>query len=300
MISRISTLAGSRTMLQGIQESNRQLLIAQEQVTTGRRINRVSDNPADAVSALNQRATLRRMEQYGRNAEEGTSWMAASDSALQSVNGSLASVRALLVQANSGANDATSRAALATQIRASRDSILQAANSVKDGRPLFSGNAGGTVAYDANGMYQGDNGAVVLPITSGVSLQVNVTGTQLFGVNNPADPLHGDLFQMLDALATSVQNGDSAAVGTGLGLIDDATKLVATAQVQLGARASQLEDLTNSIEDSKVSLKSGISTKENVDFAESILNLKTREAAYQAAIQVTAKVIQPSLMDFLR
>ena len=54
------------------------------------------------------------------------------------------------------------------------------------------------------------------------------------------------------------------------------------------------------IEDAKVALKSGISNKENIDFAESIINLKTREAAYQAAIQATAKIIQPSLLDFLR
>ena len=79
-----------------------------------------------------------------------------------------------------------------------------------------------------------------------------------------------------------------------------ASTRVATAQVQLGSRASQLEDLVNSLEDSKVSLKSGISNKENIDFAEAVINMKTREAAYQAAIQATAKVIQPSLMDFLR
>lgn len=300
MINRIASLAGPRTMLQSIQNANRQLVIAQEQVTTGRRINRVSDNPADAVSALNQRASLRRMEQFSRNAEEARSWFAAGDAALSDISDRLAGARAILVQANSGANDATSRAALANQIRAIRESVLMAANTERGGRPLFSGNAAGATAYDAAGTYLGDAGVVSLPITGGVSMQVNRTGPEIFGANNPADPLQGDLFQMLDALATSVENGDSTAIGAGLGLIDAATKRVATAQVQLGTRASQLEDLVDSLEDGKVSLKSGISNKENVDFAESIINLKTREAAYQAAIQATAKVIQPSLMDFLR
>lgn len=300
MISRIASQAGPRTMLQSIQTANRDLLIAQEQVTTGRRINRVSDNPADAVSALNQRATLRRMEQFSRNAEEAQSWFDAGDAALSNVSDRLASARAVLVQANSGANDATSRAALANQLRATRESILLAANSERGGRPLFSGNAGGSTAYDTNGVYQGDNGQVNLPITNGVTLRVNRTGPEVFGTHNASDPTQGDVFQLLESLATAVETGNTAAISAGLGQIDAATKTVATAQVQLGSRAAQLTDLTSSIEDGKVSLKTGISNKENIDFAEAIINMKTREAAYQAAIQATAKVIQPSLMDFLR
>ncbi|HQF92944.1 MAG TPA: hypothetical protein PLS46_02210, partial [Microthrixaceae bacterium] len=126
MITRIASLSGARTMLQSIQNANSELFRAQEQVTTGRRINRVSDNPADAVSSLNQRATLRRLEQYSRNAEEATSWFDAGDAALADVSDRLAGVRATLVQANSAANDVTSRAALANQIRAQRESILLA------------------------------------------------------------------------------------------------------------------------------------------------------------------------------
>ena len=205
MITRIASLSGARTMLQSIQNANSELFRAQEQVTTGRRINRVSDNPADAVSSLNQRATLRRLEQYTRNAEEATSWFDAGDAALADVSDRLAGVRATLVQANSAANDVTSRAALANQIRAQRESILLAANSERGGRPLFAGNVGGAVAYDANGVYQGDNGAVNLPITGGVTLQVNRTGPDIFGTNNPSDPTQGDLFQLLGALATAVE-----------------------------------------------------------------------------------------------
>jgi len=299
MITRIATQSGPRTMLLSIQNANRDFLRAQEQLTTGRRINRVSDNPADAMTALNQRATLRRTEQFSRNAEEARSWFDAGDAALSDVSDRLANVRTLLVQANSGSNDSVSRTALADQIRSARESIILAANSSRSGRPLFAGNAAGAAAYDANGGYLGDAGTVNLPITSGVTMQVNRTGPDIFGTAN-ADPLQGNVFQLLDSLATSVANGDSAAITAGLGLVDAATKRVATAQVQLGSRASQLEDLTNSLEDSKVTLKSGISNMENIDFAEAVINVKTREAAYQAAIQATAKIIQPSLLDFLR
>lgn len=299
MITRIATHSGPRTMLLGIQNANRGLLDAQQQATTGRRINKVSDNPADAVSSLNHRAALRRTEQFTRNAEEASTWLNTGDAALAEVQDRLGAVRTLLVQANSGANDSTSRAALADQIRSMRQSIIQSANTTKGGRPIFAGNAGVSVAYDNNGVYQGDAGAVNLPITEGVTMQVNRTGPDIFGTTN-ADPLQGDVFQLLDSLANSVQNGDTAAVSNGITLVDAATRRVSTAQVQIGTSASQLADLTNSLEDSKVALKGSISNLEDVDLAEAIINLKTREAAYQASLQATAKVIQPSLLDFLR
>ncbi len=300
MISRVATQSGPRTMLLGIQNAHRDLMRAQEQVTTGKRINRVSDDPSDAVSALNQRAALRRSEQHSRNADEAGAWLQASDAALADVNDRLVNVRTLLVQANSGSNDATSRAAIANQIRALRESLLQSANTGRDGRPLFAGNAGGTQAYDSSGAYLGDAGTVVLPVSSGVSVQANRTGPEIFGTNNPSDPLNGDVFQMLDALATAVDNGDTATIGAGIGLVDAATKRVATVQVKVGSAAAQIEDLANSLQDEQVALKSGISKKENADFAESVIEFKTREAAYQASLQAAAKVLQPSLMDFLR
>jgi flagellar hook-associated protein 3 FlgL len=300
MITRVATNAGTRMMLLNLQTAARSLLTAQEQASTGKRLNRMSDNPADAVSALGQRAVLRRLEQFSRNAEEANSWLTASDSALMSVTDQLSSARALLVQANSAASDPTSRAAIAGQIRSIRDALLQTANSRRDGRPLFGGTAAVPATYSSAGLYLGDGGTVQLPVAAGVSLQVNQAGTAVFGTHSGTDPTAGDVFQLLESLAVSVETGNTAAMGTGLGLIDAATTRVAVAQVAIGGRARQLEDLTNAVEDSKISTRRGISAKEDADLAETIITLKTQEAAYQAALQASAKVLQPTLLDFLR
>jgi len=300
MINRVASSAGTRMMQTNLQISARNLLAAQEQMTTGKRINRVSDNPADAVSSLGQRASLRRLEQFSRNAVQAQSWFDAGDTALSSVNERLSSARALVVQGNSGASDAQSRAAIANEMMALRDSILQSANASRDGRQIFAGTSGASVAYDANGLYQGDTGTVSIPITPGVSLQVNRTGPDVFGTRNAVDPDNGDVFQLLEQAANAVRNGDTNALGTMLAKIDVATARVSTAQIEIGGRALQLENLTASLESSKVSLSNGISAAENADFAESVISLKTQEAAYQAALAATARVIQPTLLDFLR
>ena len=300
MMTRVASNSGTRMMLGNLQMTGRGLLRAQEQATTGKRINRMSDNPADAVNVLGQRAVLRRLQQYTRNSQEASSWLASTDSALSSVSDRLASARALLVQGNSAASDPTSRAAIAGQIRSLRDSLVQAANTQRDGRPLFGGTASVAAPYDAAGVYTGDAGVVNIPVAAGVNLQVNQTGPAVFGTHNNTDPTQGDVFQLLSSLATSIEAGDTIAMGNGLTLLDAASNRVAVAQVAVGSRAKQVEDLQNSVEDSRVAVANGISAKEDIDLAESIVNLKTQEAAYQAALQATAKVIQPTLLDFLR
>lgn len=299
-MTRLTTSAGARQANYDLQRAMRTMNDLQRQLTSGRRLERVSDAPADAVSSLAQRAELRRVEQYGRNAERATSWVRSADAALSSVDDQLTAVRSLLVQANSGAADATARAGIATQIRAIRTALLDTANTQVEGRPIFAGTVAGAKAYDSSATYVGDAGAVDIPVSPNVSMQVNVSGTTVFGTANLLDPTQGDVFQVLESIATSVQSGDTTAMGAGLGLIDTAAQRVAQSQVVLGARGAQLESLELANVDASTNLKAGISRLEDVDLAEALIGLRTREAAYQAALQATAKVVQPSLLDFLR
>lgn len=300
MFTRVATSSGYRLMLGNLQTSARGLLLAQEQATSGKRIVRMSDAPADAVSVLGQRAELRRLEQFSRNTLEASSWLSASDAALLGVSDRMASARTLLVQANSGGVDAAARQTIADELRAMREALLQSANTTRDGRPLFAGSAAVSAAYDSAGTYAGDATALSVPVAPGMSLQVNQSGEAVFGTHHATDPMAGDVFQLLEALAVAVENGDATTVSTGIALVDQAIDRAGVAHVAIGSRARQLEELANSVEDAKVTVRQSISLREDIDLAESVLNLKQREVAYQAALQATASVIQPSLMDFLR
>lgn len=300
MSTRITPLSTTASMLADLNAGRRALDEVQRQVASGKRLQQVSDSPAEAVTSLDHRARLHRSEQLGRNAEVATRWLNESDRALSTVVDRLNAARTALVQATSGANDATSRLALANQIRALRESLLETANTSIGGRPIFAGTSASPAAFAPDGTYQGDAGAVSLPISAGVTMTVAATGPDVFGTTNPLDPATGDIFQQLDALATAVQNGDTAAIQAGLGQIDAATTRVQTVQVRLGSRSAQLTDLRASAAASDQELTSAISDIEDVDLAEATIRLKSREVAYQASLQVTARVIQLSLMDFLR
>ena len=299
-MSRVASFSTSTMMLADLYEGQRALARSQEQMATGKRIRKASDGPAEVVASLDGRARLRRSEQLDRNAGTARQWLTASDNATQSIIDRLSQVRNLVIQANSGVNDNASRASIRNQLDSLRESLIEAANTSVLGRPIFAGTAAGQVAYDAAGTYLGDAGPVKLPIANGVALQVNRTGTEVFGTPNPADPANGDLFQMIGSLSQAVQTGDTAALTAGLSHLDTAVNRVQGVQVELGSHLNQIEDLRDAAAANDTEVKATISRLEDVDFAEATIEYKTREASYQAALQVTSKIIQPSLMDFLR
>jgi len=300
MITRLTTSASNKQILTDLQIAGRNLADIQNELTTGRRINKMSDAPSDAVSSLTQRASLRRNDQFARNIGEANDWLGLQDSALSSVNDKLTSVRTLLLQAQTGTQTPSSRQAIADQISAIRESLIADANAQRLGRPLFGGTTAGPAAYDAAGNYIGDNGNVDVPVSPNTTLTVNHTGPNVFGTFNAGTPTNGDVFQVLSQLAVSVQTGDTAAMTAGISQVDTASDRVATAQVQIGSRVNQLDGLKNDNDNNNVTLKSAISQIEDVDLADSLVALKTREAGYQAALQATSRVVQLSLMDFLK
>ena len=299
MSTRITPLSTTASMLADLNSGRRALDEVQRRIASGKQLRQASDSPAEAVTTLDHRARLHRSEQLGRNAEVATRWLNEADRALSTVVDRLNAARTALVQATSGANDPTSRLALANQIRALRESLIETANTSIRGRPILGGTSASPAAYAPDGTYQGDAGAVSLPISPGVTMTVAATGTEVFGTANLADPATGDIFQQLDALAIAVQNGDTNSIQAGLGQIDAATTRVQTVQVRLGSRSAQLSDLRAAAAASDQELASAISEIEDTDLAEATIQLKSREVAYQASLQVTARFIQLSLMDFL-
>jgi len=299
-MNRVTSFSASNLMLSDLADGQRALNRAQEQIASGKKVQKASDGPAEAVASLDSRARLRRSEQLDRNAGTARQWLTASDGATQTVIDGISAARSLVIQANSASGDANSRAAIAGQLMSLRQSLLGAANTAVLGRPIFAGTAAGQVAYDTSGAYAGDAGSVQLPVANGVTLQVTRTGPEVFGTTNPADPANGDLFQVLSSLAQSVQSGDTAAMTAGLSHLDTATNRVQVVQVELGSRLNQIDDLRAAASANDTELKSAISGLEDIDYAEAAIAYKSHEASYQAALQVTARIIQQSLLDFLR
>jgi flagellar hook-associated protein 3 FlgL len=287
-------------MLSDIAAAQQSLVRAQDRLSSGRELQRASDSPARALAALDHRAVLRRSEQFQRNASDARGWLVTADTALTASVSELSRARSLVVGARSGASDPNALKAVADELRTIRDGLLQLANTRHLDRSIFAGGAAVDQAFDASGVYRGDDGVVMRPLAESVTLQVNRTGPAVFGVHDPGDPLNGNLFQVLDAVIAAVASGDVSAMGIGLSRIDAATDRLEAAQVELGARARQVDDVVARTELLDLDRRQALSEVEDVDVAQALIEVRAREFNYQAALGAAAKVMQTSLLDFLR
>ena len=299
MSDRVTSAMTSRRMLADIQNANRLLAAAQERMASQKQLSRASDAPTKALAAMDQRQALRRSEQYQRNASDARGWLASADSTLTGAVDQLTRVRTLVLQGMSAASDTGARAAMAAEVGTVKEALLQTANAQYLGRPIFAGTADGTQAYDAAGTYLGDDGHVDRPVDSSVTVRVNRTGPEVFGTPS-ATPLDGDAFQLLDSVSVALTVGDAATLQTSLDRIDSALGRIQSAQVELGARAGQVEDVVTRSQQVDLDRRQSLSELEDVDIAEALIDVNAKQFAYQAALNVSARGMGSSLLDFLR
>jgi flagellar hook-associated protein 3 FlgL len=286
--------------LTSLQTGLGRLARTQEQLHTGRVINRPSDSPTGTNAAMRLRADTAAQQQYTRNAENGLGWLGQIDDTLTSMLDGVRRARDLALQgASTGSVGDQARAALATEVEQLREALLAQANTRYLGRPVFGGTTAGKVAYDTStGGYVGraaggPGGAVERTVGDGVKVRVDVTGPEVFGTGSD------DLFRVLDELATHLRT-DPAALGGDLDRLDGALSRLQTSVADVGVRYGRVEQAVQTAKDVTLDLQSSLSDVENVDLAKAMVDLQLQEVAYQASLATTARVLQPSLMEFLR
>ena len=272
----------------------------EEQIATGRTINRPSDNPADAAILLRHDQRLQRVRQFERNAENARLWTSTSDQALQAASNLLGRAKTLAVQAGNDTLGPVENRALANDLRAIGNEMLAVANTKLNGRAVFAGTSATNEAYDSSFTYLGDTGIVERSIDTSETVEVGGRGPDIFGTSNAGSPFDGNVFEVLEALATAIETDDAPAVRTGIESIDLATARVGQAQGRVGAISRQLDAATFRHEGEELSSEASISKIRDVDIAEAVIRLRSAEASYEATLSATARGLSRSLLDFLR
>lgn len=311
-MTRITQRSIQESTLANLQRNLAGMATLQEQLSSQKRINRPSDDPTGTVSALTLRADLRATEQHRRNADDGNAWLTTTDATLQTVTTQLNRARVLAVHAlNTGASGAEGGAADAVEIEGIRGSVLGLANTQYLGRNVFAGTAGGSAAFAPGDVLEDGTtvatgyswstaaGTVERQVASDAKVRVDTPGAGVFGDGS------GSVFALLDRISTlartaSTVPADRTALSAALGDLDTRMATVRAAQADVGARQNRVEFAQAQADDRKVSLNTSLSEVESIDLPATIVQLQSQQVAYQAALGATAKVLQPSLMDFLR
>ena len=324
MITRMTTSMMAGTTLATIQRNFNRLADVNKQLSSGKRMSFASDDPASSVSSMRLRKELAATEQFKRNISDANSWLATSDAAMQSVADRYTEARTLLINSIDGALGDKSQGALAAQLRKIAESIMSQANSTYLGRTVFAGNSDKGLVFKT-----GSDGhdtiflaaekdeitakTVDRRIDADTTVQANVDGNKLFGTgtikwdgntlktdNNPS------VMNLLIA-AAQILESPAGPVGDNRQKIESIQKELGErfaklqeAQSAVGARHKQVLEAQNSVVFDLQQVKGQISDVEDIDIQKVTIDMSLASMAYQASLSSTQRVVQPTLLDYLR
>lgn len=293
MITRVTTQMSMAAASARLQAGAAKVAQLTEQATTLQNIQRPSDDPVGTASAMQVRKEQAATAQYTRNANDAVGWLATTDSALSSVYSVLNSVRDLTVQAaNSGTMNTTDRDAMITQFSSLKSDLEARANTTYGTRSVFAGSSTSTTAYDPATGWAPAGPDVSRRTGDDTTVRVDTPGAAVFGSGSTS------VFSMIDSIVSDLQNGVN--VNPKITAVDAALSSVRGAQADVGVRHAAALTAQDSLKTASVSLENRRSGIEDKDLAKAVLDLQVQQTNYQAALAVTAKVLQPTLMDYLR
>ncbi|MBF4593381.1 flagellar hook-associated protein FlgL [Curtobacterium flaccumfaciens] len=293
MITRVTTQMSMAAASARLQAGAARVAELTDQATTLRAIQKPSDDPVGTASSMQVRKEQAAAAQYSRNANDAAAWLATTDSALSSVYSVLNNVRDLTVQAaNSGTMSDTNRDAFVTQFRSLKADLEARANTTYGTRSVFAGSSTAAAAYDPATGWATAGTDVSRRIGDGTTVRVDTAGTAVFGSGDDS------VFAVIDSIVNDLQNGVN--VNARINDVDGALGTVRGAQADVGIRHAAALTAQDSLKSATVSLESRRADIEDVDLAKAVLDLQVQQTNYQAALAVTAKVLQPTLMDYLR
>lgn len=273
------------------------------QLSSGKEISRPSDNPMLVSKIMSLRDNIQANEQYNTNISDSIGWTETQDTALSDVSRTLNRIRDLMIYGANGSLSETDRAAIKDEVEMQMGQLVDILNTNFDGRYIFAGQKTMTRPFelvnDENGnktiIYHGDENNISREISTGVTVDLLTSGKEIVG--KQADDLGDFLAEVVNALGS----GDTEALsGDLLGRIDKHLDDVLRTRSQIGAVYNRLEAAKDRNESENINLKKLLSDREDIDLAEKYMEFSVMSVVYQASLQTGARILQPSLLDYLR
>ena len=294
---RVSSNAVYSTVMSNLFRNSERLLKAQVKVATEKRINKASDDPIGMGKVLDYRKRLASMDQYQDNISRGKTRIHMAETTLDMVADLLRDAKNIALDQSTGSVEGSNREIAAEQVVSIREQILQLANTRLGGEYIFAGHETHKPAFLNTGAYDGDSNEIKIIIGENTEVKINLTGEDIFPTTAGAN-----VFNVLDDLQAALE----APVYVQSDIADQAIPLAeARDQVNLARAGSssafkRLENYDSTLDSFKVRVKDMLSKTEDADMAQAIVELQFEERAYEASLAASARVMQPSLMSFLK
>lgn len=267
-------------------------------LSTGMKLNKPSDDPVGITYSLRYRSELSFNEQFQKNADTALSWLEYTDTVIGQVNEISQRANELVVQAVNGTNPQEALDAVNTELNQIYEQLVSLGNSKFNDKHIFNGQLTDQAPYDETlaPTQVTDTHGIAYKFTEGASLTINVTGQDVFG--EPTDP--DNLFAILKRAQTALGTNDKAAAQAELNYFSSRLAKLNEARSEIGAKSNRVELISQRLGDLEMNLTSMQAKVEDADYAETIMKLKQDESVYQASLATSAKIMQISLLDYLR
>lgn len=287
-------------LLTSLANSQAQAQNAAVELTTGRRVNLPSDDPAAAAADVENHALQGQTDQYLKNTSSLEGLFQTADSTLSSVVTALNQAVSLGVQGSNSDLSASDLQAITQQVQGIQNQVISLANVSYEGNFIFAGTATNTkpfvldstqpsgVRYDGNTTINND------AVAENRSIQSNVPGSQIF------QGATGNVMGALSQLISALQSGNSTSIGNATTQVSSALSYLSQQRVFYGNAINQLTANQTFLQQEKVNLQSQENALVGVDMAKAATDLTQAQTAHSAALAAIAKMMPQSLLDYLK
>jgi len=265
-------------------------------VTSGKRINRLKDDPIGVTAVLSLNSNLSNLNQLKRNTATGKTWLDAGETALRSVNDIITDSKAIAVAMSSGTASFDMRRASAEEVRGYILQVESLANTIVQGQYIFSGTKTDTKPFALDDQ---DNPTTATWSGNSTAFAIKSGKDSTVEVGHDGDSLFSNLFTSLIDLYNELNSNNSAGIGAAITDLGNDFNTINNAVADIGAKGVRIETKEKIIADLSLSYTESKSKTEDADIVEAITKLQATELAYQAALTSSSKLMKLSLADFL-
>lgn len=332
---RVTNQMMSRNVVNNIQTNMSKLDQTNNKLSKGVKISTPGDDPNGAVKTMAYKTTLNEIDRFATNAQNAKNFLSYTDVALGQVGDAIQRIRELTVQASTETYEQTARDSIAAEVNELLDQIVSISGSkigdkfifggfntleqpfiTKKGKDLLKEENIEPSITDINGNkreninmdnivrvdYKGDDGKLLAEVDKGIVVEYNIPGKRVF--SNENNNLIATVIKLRDEILKGNTVDDKAQSGTTvnseLANLDKNLDLVMKSRAEVGAKMKRMDEIDKRLKDNKLSMTELLSKTIDTDITETINDLKVQESVQRMSLSVGAKVIQPTLVDFLK
>ncbi len=291
----------SNNALRNLSSTYNKLQTLNNQINTGKKFTKPSDDPVAAMNAMGYRTDLNNIQQYQDNIATVQNWTDSTDDALQGVSNILQKIRELTVQASNGTYEESQRSYIADEIEQLKNEIISLGDTQVGGKYIFGGTQTDKKPSDNGYTASGD---INIEVFNGIMLPLNIDGNAMFkglvGDETKDTPAteKGVLTELIETLKDP--NTSEADISAFLDKIDTQQDQVLAKISTVGARQNRVDLMSDRLSNQEVFSTRILSDNEDIDLERVLIDLTAQQSVLRASLSTSAGIIQPTLMDFLR